>query len=404
MARPHAAVADAPGRPAGPAQRSARPRARPRSNSPTPTPLPSSPASRRAHSADRSSRCSRPSPPSSSPAERRASNRRRSSRSSGSMPRITTGRKIAKCTVLDSDLPAAHHHAPAPEGAGERAGRRPARWTPASSSASTSSPPRSAQTEFSEWLMSGLRDGLPAGHRHGRRVRALARDAARTASDWWSSTRPIRQPSRSSPTSSRASLRDRRPHGHARGGRGRRDCGSRTSARRSIPQPDSVALFISMGPERGPTLADVAAADSPPRRPFVAGENTFTVDALTEQASDVTEALQPERAAPSARAGHALSDDLLRRRTERARVSRDSFATSTRASACRCRWSTRARPRRSSTPRPRASSRKYDVPLERFQPQDESALNRLLESQLPQSVEQAMRGGRERLAAQPWSA
>ena len=34
---------------------------------------------------------------------------------------------------------------------------------------------------------------------------------------------------------------------------------------------------------------------------------------------------------------------------------------------------------------------KYDVPLEEFQPQDESALNRLLESQLPQSVEQAIK-------------
>ena len=33
---------------------------------------------------------------------------------------------------------------------------------------------------------------------------------------------------------------------------------------------------------------------------------------------------------------------------------------------------------------------KYDVPIEALQPQDESALNRLLESQIPQSVEQAI--------------
>ena len=33
---------------------------------------------------------------------------------------------------------------------------------------------------------------------------------------------------------------------------------------------------------------------------------------------------------------------------------------------------------------------RYDVPMEAFQPQDESALNRLLESQIPQSVEQAI--------------
>ena len=40
---------------------------------------------------------------------------------------------------------------------------------------------------------------------------------------------------------------------------------------------------------------------------------------------------------------------------------------------------------------------KYDVPLEEFQPQDESALNRLLGSQLPQSVEQAIKDAEDAL-------
>ncbi len=40
---------------------------------------------------------------------------------------------------------------------------------------------------------------------------------------------------------------------------------------------------------------------------------------------------------------------------------------------------------------------KYDVPLEDLQPQDESALNRLLESQLPQSVEAALTEAEEAL-------
>jgi bacillithiol biosynthesis cysteine-adding enzyme BshC len=39
--------------------------------------------------------------------------------------------------------------------------------------------------------------------------------------------------------------------------------------------------------------------------------------------------------------------------------------------------------------------RRYNVPLETLQPQDESALNRLLESLLPKSVEQAMRDAQE---------
>jgi len=41
--------------------------------------------------------------------------------------------------------------------------------------------------------------------------------------------------------------------------------------------------------------------------------------------------------------------------------------------------------------------RRYAVDLEGLQPQDESALNRLLQSQLPQSVEQAMREAGEAL-------
>ena len=41
---------------------------------------------------------------------------------------------------------------------------------------------------------------------------------------------------------------------------------------------------------------------------------------------------------------------------------------------------------------------RYDVPLEVLQPQDESALNRLLESQIPQTVEQAIKDAEEAVA------
>jgi bacillithiol biosynthesis cysteine-adding enzyme BshC len=57
-------------------------------------------------------------------------------------------------------------------------------------------------------------------------------------------------------------------------------------------------------------------------------------------------------------------------------------------------------PRASATLVDSAAARfltRYDVPLEALQPQDESALNRLLESLLPQSVEQAMKDAEEEL-------
>jgi uncharacterized protein YllA (UPF0747 family) len=38
---------------------------------------------------------------------------------------------------------------------------------------------------------------------------------------------------------------------------------------------------------------------------------------------------------------------------------------------------------------------KYDLPFQDLQPQDESALNRLLQSQLPESVEQAVTGAQD---------
>jgi bacillithiol biosynthesis cysteine-adding enzyme BshC len=55
-------------------------------------------------------------------------------------------------------------------------------------------------------------------------------------------------------------------------------------------------------------------------------------------------------------------------------------------------------PRASATLVDSAAARfltRYDVPLEALQPQDESALNRLLESLLPKSVEQAMKDAQE---------
>ena len=67
---------------------------------------------------------------------------------------------------------------------------------------------------------------------------------------------------------------------------------------------------------------------------------------LVTQATRTSGRVQPERAAAPDRPGHALPDDLLCRRPERASPISASCAASTHTSACRCRSSTRAPPRR----------------------------------------------------------
>ena len=69
-----------------------------------------------------------------------------------------------------------------------------------------------------------------------------------------------------------------------------------------------------------------------------------------------------------------------------------SCARCTRPSASRCHSSSLARQRRWSTPTPRASCRGATCAFESLRPQDESALNALLEAALPPSVEAAVDG------------
>ena len=151
-----------------------------------------------------------------------------------------------------------------------------------------------------------------------------------------------------------------------------------------VPQPDSVSLFHLDG------------ARTPIKRQgdqFVVGDAATTADALAAEAAAASGAVQPERSAASDRSGHALPDHLLRAGpSELAYLGqlREVYQALRRADAAVYPRATRDARRfgDSTLPRP-----KYDVPLEDLQPQDESALNKLLQSQLPPTVEAGAQGG-----------
>ena len=151
------------------------------------------------------------------------------------------------------------------------------------------------------------------------------RCSGRTA--WSCSSRPIRPPSRWSPTSSRKELSSpgRTAALAAEAGEA---LAARGHAPQVVPQPDSVSLFRLNG-GRTPIKKQ---GDQ-----LVIGETTHSSEELAREATTQPRAVQPERAAPADRPGHALPHHLLRRRPERAGLPRPARAASTRRSACRCR-------------------------------------------------------------------
>ena len=154
-----------------------------------------------------------------------------------------------------------------------------------------------------------------------------------------------------------------------------------------IPQPDSIALFHLDGARR------------PIRRQgdhFVAGESTFTTDALTEKART-----SPTLFSPNVLLRPLVQDTLFPTICYVAGPSELAYLGQLReVYASFGIPMPLIYPRATATLVDSATARflaRYNVPLEQLQPQDESALNRLLESQLPQSVEQAVNGRRGRL-------
>ncbi len=154
-----------------------------------------------------------------------------------------------------------------------------------------------------------------------------------------------------------------------------------------VPQPDSVALFHLDGARRSIRRQG---------EHFVAGESTFTVETLVEQART-----SPHLFSPNVLLRPLVQDTLfpticyVAGPSELAYLGQlrgvyESFGIPMPLMY----------PRATATLVDSATSRflaRYDVPIEEFQQQDESALNRLLESQLPQSVEQAIAEAEEAL-------
>ncbi len=152
-----------------------------------------------------------------------------------------------------------------------------------------------------------------------------------------------------------------------------------------VPQPDSIGLFQ--------LDARLDGTRRPIRRQgdhFVAGEATFTVEALTEQART-----SPNLFSPNVLLRPLVQDTLFPTICYVAGPSELAYLGQLREVYASFGVPMPLMyPRATATLVDSATARflaKYDVPLEAFQPQDESALNRLLESQLPQSVEQAIK-------------
>jgi bacillithiol biosynthesis cysteine-adding enzyme BshC len=156
-----------------------------------------------------------------------------------------------------------------------------------------------------------------------------------------------------------------------------------------VPQSDSVAVFYLDGARR------------PVKRQgngFTAGERAFTAEALAEEA-----AANPERFSPNVLLRPVVQDTLfpticyVAGPSELAYLGQlrgvyESFGVPMPL----------VYPRATATLVDSATARfvaKYHVPIETLQPQDESALNRLLESQIPQSVEAALTNAEEAMRA-----
>jgi len=292
--------------------------------------------------------------------------------------------EVASCTVLD---PAFQPHTitlPKPEGAGERSvaglmldGRVERSLEELASAL--------GETEFSEWLMASLRaayrPGVGMADAFARWLETLLGPHGLVVYD---SSDPTAKPLV-------ADLFARELGAAGRTAALAKAAGDELSARghqpQVIPQPDSIALFHLDGARR------------PIRRQgdhFVAGESTFTVDALTEQARTA-----PNLFSPNVLLRPLVQDTLFSTicyvagPSELAYLGQlrgvyDSFGIPMPLMY----------PRATATLVDSATARflkRYDVPLEGFQPQDESALNRLLGSQLPQSVELAIKEAEDAL-------
>ena len=285
--------------------------------------------------------------------------------------------EVASCTVLD---PAFQPHTitlPKPAGAGEQSVASLVLDGRVEHSLDELAH-RLGETEFSDWLLSSLRaayhPGVGMADAFARWLETLLGPHGLVVFD-------------SSDPAAKPLVADLFAHELRSAGRTAalaREAGDALMARghqpQVIPQPDSVALFHLDGARRSIRRQ----GDH-----FVAGDRTFTVAALADQART-----SPNLFSPNVLLRPLVQDTLfpticyVAGPSELAYLGQlrgvyESFgipmplmyprATATLVDSAAARFLSR-----------------YDIPIEELQPQDESALNRLLGAQLPQSVEQAL--------------
>ena len=294
--------------------------------------------------------------------------------------------EIASCTVLDPTFQAKTVTVPAPEGAGERP---VASLTLDGGVAQTLDELAAAlgQTEFTDNLLSSLR---AAYHSGSGVVDAFARwleailgprglvvfDASDPAAKPLVADvfkRELRQPGKTAALAAAA--------GEALAKRGHQP--------QVTPQPDSIALFHLDGARR----LIRRQGDQ-----FAAGDSTFTLDVLAKQLES-----EPARFSPNVLLRPIVQDTLFPTicyvggpaevaYLGQLRQVYESFGVPMPL----------IHPRASATLVDSATARfiaRYDVAVEDLQKQDESALNRLLESQIPASVERAIKEVEEAVRA-----
>ena len=285
--------------------------------------------------------------------------------------------EVASCTVLDSHFQPRTITLPPPEGAGELpiAALRLDMRVPESMDALEAA---LARTEFTQWVVSSLR----ATYRPG----AGMADAFASWLDSllgphglvvFDSSDPAIKPLVSTVFSREFSTPGRTAMLAAKAGSA---LAARGHSPQVMPQPDSVSLF-RIDRERRPIRRQ---GDR-----FVIGDASYTAEGLAEEAVS-----SPHHFSPNVLLRPIVQDTLFPNICYVAGPSELAYLGQLREVYDHFGVPMPLiHPRASATLVDSAAARfitKYDVPLQDLQPQDESTLNRLLQSQLPPAVEAAM--------------
>ena len=290
--------------------------------------------------------------------------------------------EVASCTVLDAELQPRTITLPPPEGAGERPVAH-LTLTAAVESSIAELSNSLVRSDFTDWVLNGLRaayrPGMGMADAFARWLEALLGphglivfDSADPAAKAPVADVFIRELSSPGQTAALATAA-----GEALAARGHDP--------QVVPQPDSVSLFHLEGLRRPIKYH----GDS-----FVIDDRTFSRAALIAEAE-----ASPEHFSPNVLLRPIVQDRLFPTAAYVSGPSELAYLGQLGGVYQQFDVPTPLMyPRAMATLVDSATARflsKYDLPFQDLQPQDESALNRLLHSQLPESVEQAVSGAQD---------